>query len=409
MKGRIVALTSVTGGRPAAALLVNGVLEDLIVDAGDGQPLTGEIFAATVIRRNAKAGGAFLDLGCGASGFLRDAKGTRDGERVLVQVASQPEPGKAVPVSTRVLYKHRLLIHTPGAPGINVSRQIKDPEERDRLTAGVERAASPFLDVWRAEGEATLLDDAAEKAARRRQRIAARGRMLDDGGIIVRAAAEGAPGEIIAEALEWPLAARAEAEALLRGGENDTRLPHDAWQEAITEWCHPLPDQLLADGSAAALIDAQTAEGRLDDALAGRVTAARGDPFDALGVWDMAATLSAPKVDLAGGGSIVIEPTTALVAIDVNTGGDFGPDAGVRANVEAARLLPRLLRLRGLGGQVVVDFAPMAKKERRRLEDALKAALKRDPIETAAHGFSTMGLYELQRKRERRPLVLPFA
>jgi Rne/Rng family ribonuclease len=101
---------------------------------------------------------------------------------------------------------------------------------------------------------------------------------------------------------------------------------------------------------------------------------------------------------------MVIEPTRALIAVDVNTGGDTSPAAGLKANLAAARALPRAMRLSGLGGQVVVDFAPMPKNDRRRLEDALKAAFRKDGAETALAGWTPLGNFELQRKRDRVPL-----
>ena len=107
----------------------------------------------------------------------------------------------------------------------------------------------------------------------------------------------------------------------------------------------------------------------------------------------------------SSGGRLAVEATAALVAVDVDTAGGFGGGDGLTANLEAARELPRQLRLRGLGGQVVVDFAPVPKKDRRRVEDALATAFRRDPVETSLHGWTTMGLFEIQRKRERRPLL----
>jgi Rne/Rng family ribonuclease len=102
---------------------------------------------------------------------------------------------------------------------------------------------------------------------------------------------------------------------------------------------------------------------------------------------------------------MMIEPTRALVAVDVNTGPDTSPAAALKANIAAARDLPRQLRLRGLGGQVVVDFAPMPKKERALVEQVLRAAFKADGAESSLSGWTTLGLYELVRKRDRRPLA----
>ncbi|MEM6972348.1 MAG: ribonuclease E/G [Pseudomonadota bacterium] len=404
MKGRVLVLSRIRG-RAAAALVSNGLLEDLLIDAaaGDTRPATGEIRLARLIRQGGgKTAGAFLDIGDGENGFLRDARGVKAGGSLIVQVASQPEPGKAVPVSTRVLYRGRLLIHTPGAPGVNVSRQIHDAAERQALKDAVEAAAEPFLAAHRTGDPG---DDSP--AATRHRLMAAQGAMLDDGGLIIRSAAEGAPDDALADALENVLAERGRVEAA--AGAVDAPgarlLSRTAHETALCDWCSPMPDAIIADArTSGALTEAPHA--MVDRAVLNRLERADDDPFDRLGIHDLIAAAMEPRMALPGGGSVVIEPTAALVAVDVNTGGDFGADAGVRANVEAARMLPRLLRIKGLGGQIVVDFAPMAKKDRRRLEDSLRAALKRDGIETVAHGFTTMGLFELQRKRERRPINL---
>jgi Rne/Rng family ribonuclease len=128
--------------------------------------------------------------------------------------------------------------------------------------------------------------------------------------------------------------------------------------------------------------------------------------FDAHGAADQIAALDSPRVDLPGGGNIVVEPTRAFIAVDVNTGGVAGLAAGLKVNIAAARALPRALRLRGLGGQIVIDVAPMPKKERRGLEQALRAALRACPVETALVGWTPLGHFELSRKRERLPLTL---
>jgi len=129
------------------------------------------------------------------------------------------------------------------------------------------------------------------------------------------------------------------------------------------------------------------------------------DLFDHFGVWDEIEKLRSPRGELPSGGWMAVEPTRAMVTVDVNTAGEFGGGAALTANLEAAKELPRQLRLRGLGGQVVIDFAPLPKKDRRRIEEALKASFRRDPIETTLAGWTPLGHFELQRKRERRPLA----
>ncbi len=102
---------------------------------------------------------------------------------------------------------------------------------------------------------------------------------------------------------------------------------------------------------------------------------------------------------------MMIEPTRALVAVDINTGGDTSPAAGLKANLSALRDLPRQLRLRGLGGQILIDPAPAPKKDRRQMEQVLRAALRQDATETVIAGWTQLGLMELQRKRDRVPLT----
>jgi ribonuclease G len=216
------------------------------------------------------------------------------------------------------------------------------------------------------------------------------------GGFILRSAAEGAPdAELIGET-QGMLGARAHAES---HGPGLACAVETAGLVALREWTHPLPDRLaVPPGTPAQSCAALHARAEGDrDALAGLAEA-----VDAL---------RSPRVDLPGGAFMTVEPTRALVAVDVNTGGDFSPAAGLKATLAAIRELPRQLRLRGLGGQIVIDPAPVGKKDRRTVEESLKAALKRCPVETSFAGWTPLGMLELNRKRERRPLreVLPEA
>ena len=127
--------------------------------------------------------------------------------------------------------------------------------------------------------------------------------------------------------------------------------------------------------------------------------------FEAHGVLDALDQAGGISEPLAGGGHIYIQPTRALVAVDVNTGSDTSMAAGTKANFACAKALPRALRVRGLGGQITLDLAPMPKKDRRGFEAALRSAFKSDPIETILAGWTPLGHYELQRKRGRISLA----
>lgn len=123
-------------------------------------------------------------------------------------------------------------------------------------------------------------------------------------------------------------------------------------------------------------------------------------------VVDAVSMLIGDIVALQGGAFASIESTRALVAVDVNTGRDTSPAAALKANIGLARELPRQLRLRGLGGQVVVDFAPMSKRDRGTVEQELKKAFKADGADSSLAGWTQMGLFEMSRKRDRLPLHL---
>ena len=343
MKGALTLITALSHGGTAAARLVDGRLEDLLVDPSpdDPAPRPGAMHRARVGRPMKGAGGAIVELGDGRTGFLRETRGLAPGGTLLVQVAGWAEPQKAPPVTRRLLLKGRLAILTPGAPGRNLARSTA-PEARPRLeaVAAAAMAGAP-----------------------------------EDLGLVLRSAAADFPdAEIAAEVAEL----RAAWAGLAPDGPPGLLLPAPtAAEEARRDW---------PDGGPGGLIDA-------------------ADAFEAHGVWEAIARLRAPAVALPTGGELVIEPTRALVAVDVNTGGDLSPAAALKANLAAARELPRQLRLRGLGGQITIDFAPLAKSERGRLNDALKAALARDGIETTILGWTPLGHLELNRRRSRRPLA----
>ena len=335
MKGRQIILDHLNG-REAAALMVNGKLQDILVDSDAPRP--GTIYRAVADRPVKGQGGMFLKAPDG-NVFLRQVKGLKQGQSILVQVTGYAEDGKAVPVTQKLLFKSRYAIVTPGAPGVNVSRSIRDDDLRETL----KEIAHEVLDdsdhglILRSNCTAEERDAIAEDIADMQSLAQS---VLSD--------AEGAP-ELLAE------------------GDG----PHlTAWRE----WSEPA-EVVTSEGS-----------------------------FESHGVLDAIEDLQSARVPLGQGAFMYVEPTRALVAVDVNTGSDTSPAAALRANIAAAKDLPRQLRLRGLGGQITLDLAPMPKKDRRSFEMSLRAAFKADRIETILAGWTPLGHFELQRKRERLPL-----
>jgi Ribonuclease G/E len=273
--------------------------------------------------------------------FLRQVKGIAPGDALLVQVTGYAEDGKALPVTQKLLFKSRYAIVTPGARGFNISRNIRDEDLRDTL-----------LEI-------------------------AHGAMKSDGdfGLILRSSCADAEAEDIAEDIAAMAdiangvmcATTGEAQKLADGDG-----PHVmAWRD----WADPA-QVITEDGG-----------------------------FEHHGVLDQIEALDSAYCALSNGASMYIEPTRALVAVDINTGADMSPAAGLKANLTAARDLPRQLRIRGLGGQITLDLAPMPKKDRRTFETALRTSFRSDSIDTTLVGWTPLGHFELQRKRARLPIA----
>ena len=268
MKGRVVVLGEV-GGRGAAALMVDGRLEDLLLDPpADAGPWPGAIYRARADRPMKGQGGMFVKLPDGGMGYLRDVKGIAPGAPVLVQVSGPTEPGKAPPVSRRLLFKSRHAIVTPGAPGLNISRRIREPEARDALAA-IAAVAMAGADP--------------------------------DLGLILRSAAEQAEPEDVMEDIARM---RGLSEAVLADLDGPPELlvdGPDAAETAWRDWADPLPDA-VEDGP---------------------------DAIERTGALDAVEALAQPRVALPGGGAMFIEATRALLAVDVNTGADTSPAASL--------------------------------------------------------------------------------
>jgi len=335
MKGNQILLDHM-GEREVAALMVDGRLSDLLID-GDA-PRPGTVYRAVTDRPVAGQGGIFLKTPDGQA-YLRGVKGIGAGEVLQVQVTGYGEPGKAIPVTHKLLFKSRYAIVTPDAPGLNLSRSIRDDDLRDDLLA--------------------LAHDGMEGSAM---------------GLILRSASAGADAEAVADDIaamrdlaEQVVGDTGDGPGMLTQGDG----PHVlAWRD----WVVPA-DVVTAPGC-----------------------------FETHGVLDAIDEAQGIRVPLGSDASMFVQSTRALVAVDVNTGADGSFAAGLKANMACARALPAALRVRGLGGQITVDLAPMPKKERRTFEASLRAAFRTDDVDTVLAGWTPLGHFELQRKRARLPL-----
>ncbi|WP_406645636.1 ribonuclease E/G [Aliisedimentitalea scapharcae] len=335
MKGSSIILDHLNN-REAAALMIDGKLEDFLVE--NDLPTPGSIYRARADRPVKGQGGMFLSTPDGPA-FLRQVKGLAPGTLLLVQVTGYAEPGKAIPVTQKVLFKSRYAIVTPDSPGLNVSRSIRDEDMRDRL-----------LEIANEEMDGCGF------------------------GLILRSAcADGDPEEI------------AEDIAAMRN------MAEQVLQDTGTE------TEKLTDGDGPHLLAWRDWPGSCD-------VIRESGGFEAHGVLDALESVTSTREPLSGGAFLYIEPTRALVAVDVNTGSDTSLAAGTKANMACAKALPRALRVRGLGGQITLDLAPMPKKDRRTFETSLRAAFRADTEETILAGWTPLGHFELQRKRGRIPL-----
>ena len=336
MIGRVIAL-DYFNGREAAALIEDGKLADFLID-GDA-PRQGTIYMAIADRPTKGQGGMFLRTPDG-SAFLRPAKNVRQGQPIMVQVNGYPDTGKAIPVTSKVLFKSRYAIIAPGSPGMNISRRIKGDDVRNE-----------FQNIMRRH-----MED-------------------DELGLILRSSCLKANEEEISRDITSMrnLAVKTldEAIGVKLGKIVQGAGPHElAWRD----W----------DESA-------------------HIENSPGS-FERHGVFEMMDLMQDPHVILNANANMYVEQTRAMVTVDVNTGDDRAGAAGLRANLAMAKELPRQLRIRGMGGQISIDLAPMSKKDRGVFESLLRKAFMNDATATSLCGWTPLGHFELKRKRDRAPV-----
>lgn len=393
------------------AIIENGKFEEFYVERSDSPRLVGSIYKGKVHSFLPGIGAAFVDIGLARSAFLQPGdtmdlesdieEAAQEGhileqpvpieqllkkdEQILVQVIKEPIGTKGPRITTNISLPGRYLVLAVNSSRIGISRRIESEKERARLKTIVEELVQKDTQqnirsnrtgfIVRTAGEGKTKKDFLQDA-----------RFLYDlwSGIKKRASKMSAPS-IVNEEYDLPL-----------------RIVRDSFTEDIAK--------IIIDSNKDYKRIYHFA-GSIVSHLKRRIEFYSGEAplFEKKNIEKEIAKLYEKRIGLNCGGSIVIEQTEGLVAIDVNTGKFTGSksheDTAYIANSEAAKEIARQIRLRDLGGILVIDFIDMElNAHRRQVYNLLQDALRRDRAKIDISGFSTFGIVEMTRQRMRRSI-----
>lgn len=372
-----------------AATLIASLAGDRLLDVTvrqHGRPdFEGSIVLGRVERFSPELDAAFVDIGQARGGFLRrvDMVGFEDGRAppagmpLLVQVVRDPSEDKGARLTMNLGLVGRYVVFKPHEQEVTFSRRIEDTEIRNRLAAALTAAGGDE------EGGFTVRTVAAtalpEVAAREAQGLTARWESLR-----ARALASTPPATL-----------HAEPHPLLRvQRDNGGSLAEIVVDER--NLCLRLRQAIDTAGDRTNLRMVEGADGAVLDS------------FDIAGQIE---TALAPRIALASGVELLFEPGQTLCAIDVDTGSagsraGQGPRSPLQANLEAVDEIARQLRLRNIGGIVIVDFIDMrGPHDRNQLQGAMATRLAEDPVPTQVVGMTRLGLMEITRARRGQTLA----
>lgn len=393
-------LINVTPQETRIAFIENGVLQEVHIERASKRGLVGNIYKGKVCRVLPGMQAAFVDIGLDRTAFLHASDIVKDidegdfdaeskpldqivdllqeGQEVVVQVVKDPMGSKGARLTTQISIPSRFLVFMPGVQHVGVSQKIEDPAERLRLKEAVTRLSKDF----------------------------------PQGGYILRTVAEGVSDEAILKDIQF-------LQKLWRA--ISERIDNETTGALIHE------DLLLVMRTMRDLGDTDLEKIRIDSQLTyekvvkfvskfipelnGRIEHYPGERpiFDLYGVEDEIIKALQRKVQLKSGGYLIIDQTEAMTTIDVNTGAFVGhrnlEETIFKTNLEATQAIARQLRLRNLGGIIIIDFIDMTDLEhRRQVIRALEKNLERDHAKTHISEVSSLGLVEMTRKRTRESL-----
>jgi len=406
-------LINVTPQETRVAMVENGVLAEVNIERSRRRGLVGNIYKGRVVRVLPGMDAAFVDLGLDRTAFLHvaDIAGThkaaaglgmaegaaeapapppssqghppigqllREGQELLVQIIKEPLGTKGARLTTHLTIPSRFIVLMPNDPNVGVSAKIEDEAERNRLRQAIEARVDPD------QGWGWILRTAAEGASE--EALAADMALLSKlWGAVRERARETSTGTVVHQDL--PLALRTLRD-VVDGGVDRIRVDS---KEVYAEM--------------------QRFAGDFLPELSSRIEYYAGDRpiFEIYGVEEEIQRALERKVALKSGGHLVIDQTEAMTTIDVNTGAFVGKrnleETIFKTNLEAAQAIARQLRLRNLGGIIIIDFIDMARSEhQRKVLGALEKALAEDHARSQVCDVSALGLVEMTRKRTRESL-----
>jgi ribonuclease G len=383
-------LINVTPQETRVAVTGAGVVQELLIERAASRGLVGNIYVGRVARVLPGMQSAFVEIGLERAAFLHVAdirehgekpieRILAEGEPLLVQVVKDPIGSKGARLSTQVSIAGRLLVYLPHDPHIGISQRIEDESGRAALRERLRE-----------------LLPADEK-----------------GGFIVRTLAESASEEELRADLDY----LRHLWSVIRERSLGAAPPQLLYQDLS------LAQRVLRDmvtvGTARVVIDSRENYQKLSafaerymPQVRGRLEHYVGERplFDLYNVEPEIEKALSRRVELKSGGYLIIDQTEAMTTIDVNTGGFVGSrnfdDTVFKTNLEAAQTIARQLRLRNLGGIIILDFIDMESIEHRAaVLDELRRALARDRTRVTLNGFTALGLVEMTRKRTRESLA----
>ncbi|RDL45766.1 ribonuclease G [Marinomonas piezotolerans] len=387
-------LINVTPMEIRVALVENGVLQEVYIERSSRKGIVGNIYQGRVVRVLPGMQAAFVDIGLERAAFIhvsevadRDAVNPsdqigdylREGQSLVVQVTKDPISTKGARLTTHLSIPSRYLVYMPDQAHVGVSQRIDDEDERERLKSLV----------------STALKDRDETS-----------------GYILRTAAERAGEEEILSDINFLTRLWQSVKKRINGSKAPTVIYEDLplHLRTMRDLVSLTTEKIRIDSKENYAKLRAFAEDFIPDLLP-RIEYYPGERpiFDLYSVEDEVQRALDRKVQLKSGGYLLIEQTESMTTIDVNTGAFVGSknleETIYKTNLEAATALGRQLRLRNLGGIIIIDFIDMEDEEhKRQVLRMLEKVLDADHAKTKITGVSELGLVEMTRKRTRESL-----